>query len=233
MAIHWAAFTAGSVVKIIVPLMNFLARLEVLRSKDEILISASYLHTYQLSQERQLNADKFKSFGNILTGYWSSSPAGVSPSFFVMQMAVLDRSHLQALAVPTRSGKTSTAHSCGLYWTHNTCLPSTHVGHTWRGSLGITSSIDYVLLPSSVPVCSCRVLHKNARELQAIPLPGWQDQKPVQVVFQHVLAYSGAAEMQHTVWDPDAMARMLVLWYPQVVFYPHSRASMFRPKFAV
>ena len=89
----------------------------------------------------------------------------------------------------------------------NTFFP---VGHTWRGSMGISSRIDYVLLPTATHIHSCRILHNSARELQVIPAPGWRDHKPVQVVFHHALGYVGVDQTEPIRWDRDAMAQCLM-----------------------
>ena len=90
------------------------------------------------------------------------------------------------------------------------------VGHTWRGPLGVTSRIDYVVLPNSLRISQCRVLHKSAAALQLIPAPGWRDHKPVQVQFHHVLAY-GESHASSLVWDRDSMVKCL--------FYGEGRAQ--------
>ena len=89
----------------------------------------------------------------------------------------------------------------------NTFFP---IGHTWRGTMGITSRIDYVVLPAAIRVCSSRILHKSARELQVIPAPGWRDHKPVQTIFRHVLGYSDAPVFHKTTWDRDALVQCVL-----------------------
>ena len=83
------------------------------------------------------------------------------------------------------------------------------VGHTWPCPLGTTSRIDYVVLPASLQVYTCRAL-RSALELQLIPSPGRRDHKPVQVVFKHVLAYSASSCLHQVQWDRDRMARCLL-----------------------
>ena len=93
----------------------------------------------------------------------------------------------------------------------NTFFP---IGHTWRGNMGTTSRIDYVVLPQSLfaNVSCCRLLHRSAAKLQCIGAPGWRDHKPVQVIFQHTLAYQSTCDcsLEHVAWDKDRLVRDLL-----------------------
>lgn len=108
----------------------------------------------------------------------------------------------------------------------NTFFP---VGHTWRGSMGISSRIDYVLLPTATHIRSCRILHDSARELQVIPAPGWRDHKPVQVVFHHALGYVGVDQTEPIRWDRDAIAQSLMYGTDRVDFVTAVEAACSEP----